>query len=335
MSYSCRIYGLSLLTNQPIPGVPHTDTTSIDLRVHFGERPESIISDSGPVTPWFTSEYHTESGYPLLSVSKLHSGGYFRFSYSDQTEFVVDQDGKNIWANWPATLTLEDTATYLLGPIMGFVLQLRGGISLHASAVVIKDRAVAFVGPAGAGKSTIAAAFAERGHRVLAEDVVTFDDHEDAFLVLPAYPCIRLWPASVKALYGSEASLPRLTPTWNKRYLDLKQERYRFSEEPVPLAAIYLLSERSHDPNAPYVSDVSSSQALLSLIANTYATLLMDKEMRARGFDRLSRVTKHVPIRMLTPHSDTAMIPELCATIVREFETSESQQSPDRTRAVS
>jgi hypothetical protein len=42
---------------------------------------------------------------------------------------------------------------------------------------------------------------AKRGYSVLAEDVVTLDDRGDHFLVRPAYPCIRLWPASVKALY--------------------------------------------------------------------------------------------------------------------------------------
>jgi ABC-type cobalamin/Fe3+-siderophores transport system ATPase subunit len=198
------------------------------------------------------------------------------------------------------------------------VLLLRGCISLHACAVAVDDRAIALVGPAGSGKSTTAAAFAERGYAILAEDVVTLQDRGDEFLVQPGYPSIRLWPSSVEALYGTAASLPRLTPTWDKRYLDLTQEKYEFQQQPLPLAAIYLLGERQDD-RAPAVNEIASTEQLMSLVANTYATYLMDKTMRAREFVILGRVRKSVPIKRVTPHSDPARIGELCQTIIEDF----------------
>jgi len=245
----------------------------------------------------------------VLRVFSLLEGKYYRFCYADQTEFVVDRDGTEVWAEWCAPLTLEDTATYLLGPVMGFVMLLRGVVCLHASAIAIEDKAIALVGPAGSGKSTTAAAFAERGYRVLAEDVVTIDDLFDRFLVRPGYPCIRLWPSGVKALYGSETHLPKLTPNWDKCYLDLTQQ---FQGEPLPLAAIYQLGERRHDACAPFIETLDRTEGLMSLIANTYATKLMDKEMRAREFELLTRVVSHVPVRRVTPHADPTRILELC-----------------------
>lgn len=334
MPYSFRIYGLGLTSNRPIPSLTPASICAVDVRVCLGQLPDWINEKRSGAELWFTSEHKNRSGVPLLKVYKFYSGKYFGFIYADQTEFVIDAEGTNIWATWPSSLTLEDTSTYLLGPIMGFVLQLRGSISLHASAVVIEDRAVAFVGPAGCGKSTTVAAFAERGFRVIAEDVVTLEDRGDSFLAVPGYPCIRLWPASVHALYGPDATLPKLTPTWDKRYLDLNQDQYRFSEEPVPLAAIYLLADRIDDSKAPFVSSVSGSQTLLSLLANTYTNNLMDKRTRARGFDLLSRISAVVPVKQLTPHSDPALIPELCSTIVREFQMQELQPSTNA-RAVS
>jgi len=169
---------------------------------------------------------------------------------------------------------------------------------------------------AGSGKSTTAAAFSDRGYNVLAEDVVTLDDCGDRFLVRPGYPCIRLWPASVKALYGSESHLPKLTPNWDKCYLDLKEQ---FHTDPLPLAAIYHLGERRHDTKAPFVESLDRSEGLLSLIANTYATKLMDKQMRAREFELLTRVLNNVPLRRVTPHGDPARIPELCDRILNDF----------------
>jgi hypothetical protein len=195
---------------------------------------------------------------------------------------------------------------------------LRGVVCLHASAVAIGDEAIALLGPAGSGKSTTAAAFAERGYNVLAEDVVTLDDRGDHFLVRPGYPCIRLWPAAVKALYGSETHLPKLTPNWDKCYLDLSDN---FQREPVRLAAIYHLGERRHDVVAPFVRGVEQAEGLMSLVANTYATKLMDRQMRAREFEVLTRVVNQVRLRRVTPHADPSLIPELCTRIIADFKS--------------
>ena len=210
--------------------------------------------------------------------------------------------------------------------MLGFVLLLRGLVCLHASAIVVDGAAIALVGPAGAGKSTTAAAFSARGFSVLAEDVVTLDDAREArtdraarFFVRPAYPCIRLWPASAATLYGSHTALPPLTPNWDKCYLDLTQQSGQFENTPRPLAAIYLFAERSHDPNAPFVETLDQAEGLIELIANTYGTKLLDKQMRARQFDLLSRVLVHVPLRRVTPHADADRIPALCDLLLADF----------------
>jgi hypothetical protein len=265
----------------------------------------------------YVADYKSECGEPALRVFRVLDGKYFRFSYADQTEFVLDNAGTEVWAAWREPLTIEDTATYLLGPVMGFVMLLRGVVCLHASAVAIGDKAIALLGPAGSGKSTTAAAFAERGYSVLAEDVVTLDDRGDHFLVRPGYPCIRLWPPSVKALYGSETHLPKLTPNWDKCYLELSDN---FQREPLQLAAIYHLGERRHDAVAPFVQALDRSEGLMSLVANTYATKLMDKQMRAREFELLTRVLNHVPLRRVTPHADLSLIHELCTRIIADFQ---------------
>src|SRR5690348_16585408 len=102
---------------------------------------------------------------------------------------------------------------------MGFVLRLRGALCLHASSVAVGDSAVALVGLPGAGKSTTAAAFACAGFSVLSDDVVALADEGPQFYVHPGYPRVNLWPDSVQELFGSEDALPRITPTWDKRYL--------------------------------------------------------------------------------------------------------------------
>ena len=317
MPYPCSIYGIGVLANREIPGVPTSRISSVDLHINFGSLPDWTRTEaSTDLKPFFASDMSDESGQPLLRFFRSTDPNYYRFLYSDQTEFLVNEDGSEVWGKWPESLTLEDAATYLLGPVMGFVLLLRGVVCLHASAVVIEDQAIALLGPAGSGKSTTAAAFSNRGYSVIAEDVVTLDDRDDHFLVRPAYPCIRLWPASVAALFGADECLPRLTPNWDKRYLDLSQN---FPAESVKLAAIYHLDNRRDSPEAPYVDGLNESDGLMSLVANTYATKLMDKQMRAREFELLTRVSHNVPLRRVTPHADTTRIPDLCDRILEDF----------------
>jgi hypothetical protein len=320
MDYRSSIYGLGVVANRIIPGVPTSPIASVDVRISFGSQPEWLQVGDTHVETSYVAEYNDECGNPALRVFRVLDGKYFRFYYADRTEFVVDQQGTEIWADWPEPLTLEDAATYLLGPILGFVLLLRGLVCLHASAIVVGERAIAILGPAGSGKSTTAAAFSDLGLSILAEDVVTLDDRGDHFLVRPAYPCIRLWPSSVKALYGSETHLPKLTPNWDKCFLDLTERPGQFQQHPLRLGAIYHLAERRDDPAAPFVETRDRSQGLMSLIANTYATKLMDKEMRAREFELLARVLNNVPLRRVTPHTDPARIPELCESILNDFE---------------
>jgi len=315
MSYRCSIYGLGVIANRTIPGVPASTITSEDVRISFGSLPAWLPEVSASqIETSYVADYKSECGDPALRVFRVLDGRYYRFCYADRTEFLIDEAGSEVWARWSDPLTLEDTATYLLGPVMGFVMLLRGIVCLHASAVAIGNEAIALVGPAGSGKSTTAAAFANRGYGILAEDVVTLDDRQDHFLVRPGYPCIRLWPASVKALYGSETHLPKLTPNWDKCYLELSRG---FQTQPLRLAAIYLLGERQDD--GAVIETVDRAKGLMSLVANTYATKLMDKQMRAREFELLTRVLSNVRLRRVIPRNDPARLPELCTRILTDF----------------
>jgi hypothetical protein len=183
----------------------------------------------------------------------------------------------------------------------------------------VAEQAIALLGPAGAGKSTTAAAFAQLGFPVLSDDVVPLAEDAHRFLVLPAYPHLRLWPDSVDSLFGSVEALPRLTPTWDKRYLDLLGNGSSFQRERLPLGAIYFLGERSVEPRAPYVESLSPRDAVMTLVANTYVNYLLDRDMRAREFDMLSRVVQRIPIRRVRPHAETAALHRLCQVITDDF----------------
>jgi hypothetical protein len=189
---------------------------------------------------------------------------------------------------------------------------------LHASAIALDDRAIVLFGLAGAGKSTTAAAFALRGLSVLSDDVAVLTDLGHRFLVQPGYPRINLWPDSVRTLFGSEDALPRITPTWDKRYLALDQNGRRFQSSPLPLGAIYILGDREAELSAPVIEEVVGGEAIMTLVANTYVNYLLDRDMRAREFDVLSRLLAGVPVRRVRPTPDTSKIFALCESITSD-----------------
>lgn len=325
----CTVYGLGLRVNMPIAGLAGLAAPAqVDVNMTLGSLPPELARPSlGDVEEYYASPNRDVHGQPTLKVFRLFGGEYFRINYRDGTVIVVDAQGENVWAIWPDTATVEDTATYLLGPILGFVLRLRGVICLHASAVAVGDKAIALVGPSGAGKSSTAAAFARLGYPVLSDDVVALSDLGDRFEVRPAYPRVRLWPESVLSLFGSDNALPRITPGWDKRFLDLRTPGYQFQHVPLPLAAVYFLGGRSGDISVPIVEPVSPRNALIRLVTDTYTNYLLNLAQRAQEFELLGRMVENVPTRQVTPGADFSRIDDLCAAIVADFEQNDGAES--------
>ena len=316
------VFGLSLRSNISIPGLKDLAPVVAppDIDVHFDSQPSVILSKTAVVRElMFASSAKDENGVPSLQIWRISPGAYVELEYYDGLRFWVDERGRNIWANWPDTLTMDDVAAYLLGPVLGLVLQLRGMACLHASAVAFGDYAVVFMGGDGAGKSTTAAAFARRGHAVISDDVVALVEKNGVFYVAPAYPHLSLWQDAVELLYGPDKKLPSFSRNLDKRRLALGANSLKFAEKALPLAAIFVLGERSANEQAPCVEPLTRREALLSLVSNSFAGHLLDKTESAREFEILGRVVLSVPAKRLLPHTDPTRIQGLCDLIVESL----------------
>ena len=153
---------------------------------------------------------------------------------------------------------------------------------------------------------------------MLGEDIVPLELTEGGYSAHPGYPRICLWPDAVAKLTGDPEALPRLTPTWEKRFLPLDGVRAKFSEERMPIGLIYVFGERSPEANAPRIETMRPREALLELVQNTYMNWLLDRERRAEEFDELSKLVQQVPVRRIVAHIDGARIGELCECILAD-----------------
>ena len=67
--------------------------------------------------------------------------------------------------------------------------------------------------------------------------------------------------------------------------------------------------------------------ALLALVADTYANKILDREMRAREFAVLARLVTAVPIRRVYPHEDPRRLEELCKILREDFDSLDTPSS--------
>ncbi|HEV7589108.1 MAG TPA: hypothetical protein VGO40_13420 [Longimicrobium sp.] len=308
------LYGLSVHSDVPLPGLrPDPAPAAPDVRLSFGAHPVELAC--GSTDPWYVAERDGAGEEPALTVHRGGDGAWLRLRYADGTEFTLDAAATRVGCTWPAALALEDALTYLLGPVCGVLLRLRGVTCLHASVVSPGGGgAVLLCGAAEAGKSTTAAALAARGARVLADDVAALEEVGGALRVRPAYPHLRLWPDAVRALYGEAAELPPLTPNWEKRYLDLGAPGGAWHDAPLPVDAVYLLADREPG-SAPRLEALAPSRGVLALVANTYAGWLPGLGARGRDLALYGRLVREVPVLRAVPHEDAARLPELCALL--------------------
>ena len=311
------LYGLTIACTVPLDG----------LRAALPGAPADIRVTFGACAPWLAEpsrgdRYRSATADAVdpsdrIVVTEQASG--FQFRYGDGTAFEVSRDGGEIWGRFESRFVLADAVVYLLGPVLGFALRLRGVLCLHASGVVIDGRAVALLGAQGAGKSTTAGLFAAAGFAVLADDLVAVRPVNGRWMAQPAYDHLRVWEDGERILFGESGRLPLLTPTWTKRAVPLEKMGMRFHDTPVALGAIVLLADRSADATATQVNRLEGAAAILAVVRETYANYLLDAPMRAAEVAAVGGLLRNVPIWKATPHTDPARLHQLVERVINRI----------------
>ena len=325
-----RVYGLRLRANRRIPGlISVSNLESVDVHVELSG-PGARDLQPAPQAVLYTSPGKTKDGEYFFKVWRREQSddAHFCIRYTpdgkEYAEFAVTPDGSSVQVIWTEGLPHGDVASYLLGPVLGCVLRLRGMTCLHAGVVALGEAAIAIIGPKGMGKSVVVAALAQGGHAVLTDDIAPLVENEGAFFVQPGYPRLRLWPDAVEALTGLQADeLPRVLSVIEKRYLDLTLDsavsRWRFHPQPLPLAAVYVLGARSPG-TVPSMASIPTARGLITLVTNAYVDYALDRVGRARDFEVLGRLAAIVPIRKVRWRDGWEALPSLCEAILEDLQ---------------
>jgi len=207
------------------------------------------------------------------------------------------------------------------GIAIGLLLHLRGFITLHASAVAIQDRAVAFVGHTGMGKSTTAAALHSRGHSIVTDDLLVLDTAGDSVQVYPGFPHLKLTSESItKSANEDPNHVPKIDPEGPKHSFAAEKN---FRDEPLPLRCIYVLDYQEDGSSAPFSEAIKGKDACIELVRNSYvARLLPEEAVSPKHLKQSADIAQAVPVRRLYRKKDLSDLSTLAAFI-------EHEQTPD------
>jgi hypothetical protein len=290
---------------------PILTTTEADLTISLRG---GFERDSGVERrrSWYVSPELDSRGRPEMMI-ETGDGGYW-LTYDDAVTFLVDRAGARVSAHWSAPLSVADAAGYLGGSVLAFVLRLRGAVPLHASAIVVEDRAILFIGEPWAGKSTTVAAFSKIGCPVLADDIVRIDVDAGRVLAYPGHPKLHLWSDSATALFGTADDSEGAE--YRKHALRLPASGLPLHTTPLPVGAIYLLGERlKNHSGMPSLQPVPTSRAVVALARHTYGGCFLDRSMRAREFEVLCRLADTAPVRELRFGDDLERLSASCEAL--------------------
>lgn len=282
MTGTYRAFGLTLCSDLDLPELVEDDD-SPSVWITRGEVPERLI-DPRPVA---AAVFEANRRRFLMRVD-----GIARFAVEQGRTIIVDRF---------AQATDEDVRAMLLGVPIGALLHQRGFLALHASAIDTPRGAVLFAGHSGTGKSTLAAAFMARGHRIMSDDLsaISVGEHERP-MVHPGFPQLKLCADSAARLGHAVGAYRRVRPAVDKFAVPAVAQ---FTREARPLSAIYVLE--THNRPETRLEPRTGVSRVTTLRTHTFTRRsIASLDLAAAHFLLVSAVARAVPVTAVTRPRD-------------------------------
>lgn len=293
-----------------LPGIPSCESAVADVQVHLG----SGAADQSDYE-WIHHWHEGGDEFVLSCARRVRSDGLpqYLLRFPELADFEIQED---IVTCYPGTECREDTLRHLLlDQVIPRVWAGRGHLIVHASAVQLSDgRAVAFIGESGWGKSTLAGALAERGHRLLSDDSICLRAGENGVQVIPSYSGLRLNEDSMERLNMADCEWDSVSHYSDKR-------RFEFGGlevgGPFHLDTLYMMA-RPGGADDLCIASLPGAEQLTTLIKRSFLLDIRDKRCAARQLTEASAVLRTVPAAYsLTYPRDYQQLPATCEAVER------------------
>lgn len=284
----------------PFPLMALRSGQGMPLEVIEDGRPPEDVGE--PLLRW------VEGDRNLVRLYK-QSGRYLLWSEGDDW-FRIDPEAPSITCIGSLGGPRREARIFGLPAALCFMT--RGDVAVHAASVDVDGSALLLAAPGRFGKTTLAAAFAAQGYRLLAEDTTCYRPSPPS--VLPGLAMLRIRPDVHEHLVIPGATVVAEDP---ERIFVVLDESARGDSEPVPLRGVVLL--RVWDRAEIMLERVESERVIPDLW--TLTLHLPDDRSRAECFQAVAGLATSVPIwnlyRRLSFEELPAVIERIVSTCFR------------------
>jgi hypothetical protein len=330
-----RLYGVTLASDFPFANRLPPASGPCDL-VFSGGSEETHGFDLENVKPAYASPPRPGRSKPLLSIYRLEDDGSGHGQLVTRIEDIVEY---YLYPDRILYRLLEPSCAYLveiqlLGHVFAIWLESRGVPAVHASAVVVGERAVAFLAGNKAGKSSLAASLMQAGCPLLTDDILPLDCTGEGVKGRPGYPQMRLWPDQAEHFLGHHRELEIVHPAYSKRWVAVDADGFgTFWDRPAPLGCLYLPEMRADGVGSTIeIEPVPPREAFAHLLRCSFigaaAEILGWQSSRFRA---VAQVANAVAVRRLRYPPKRDLLAEVRQAVLADFAALVSPRHNPRT----
>jgi hypothetical protein len=296
MNVVYRVYDITLASNFSLGDLLPTSTDPVDC--------SAVVSKPAPQlgsADWFHHWQFEGEDRPWCFIAR-RGNGEFLFRFPNLADFQVAVEPLRLECIPVPGVPDETIRHLLLDQVLPAALGHTGRCILHASGVIAPDGGVlAFAGPTGTGKSTLAAHLCREGCTLLTDDGLLLREHAGDVHCIPSYPGIRLWEDSISE-FDSIPSQHNYAHYTSKSRLALQESGIAFQSCAAPLRRIYFMEAMEQEQQI-VITPMQPREAFIHLVKSTFQIDVNDRTRLMTFFERFQSLTRRrMFYRLSYPH---------------------------------
>jgi len=253
----------------------------------------------------------------LFDIGSLSDGSHY-VGLRGVGEILVATDGRSMICYRSPHSNSESFNVYLLAQALSFSLVKNGFEPLHASAVVIAGKAAVFLGDCGLGKSTLAAAFLQAGHRLLTDDLLVMRLSHNELIAYPGSPRIKLFPDLAQKCLGDGLRGVPMNPQTKKLIISI--DKNRVSGGALPVDTIYTLTPPTEVGGREIrIVRISEREAFVNLLASAFNYVILDSSRLRRQFAEAQVIAGKQLVKRLSYPRSLEYLPLVVETVISDI----------------
>lgn len=285
-----RIFDISLECDIPLPELPAGEGTGTLINVFAG----SVDEHRSLLPEWF---HEWQDGRDNVVMLCGHVADGYLLRFPGMVDFQVFSSCDRVRYFPLQELPGETLRHLLLDQVIPRVLGQQARFILHASAVRFPgEKAIAFVGDTGWGKSTLAASYFRKHAQLVSDDCLLFEPAGDEVLVIPNYSGLRLNDDSTDALFESHDGFSLVSHYSSKKRLVLHAGN-EGNDDTIPLGAVFVLSDPEKErADEIRVDRIRGMDEMISIIKQQFLLDVTDQEIITKQFNNAREIVDRVPL---------------------------------------